>query len=148
MKSIVQPTDSLFGDVKLEWNKNFSADWNERFHKAQVFVDSECIRLMSMYTPFKTGALDRAATIGTKIGSGEIRQYTPYARYQYYGMLMVSSVTGSAWARRGEKKVLTNKALQYQQTRPKAGKMWFARMKADYKDKILEGAKAKFGGDS
>ena len=112
----------------------------------QKFIDQECIRLMAPYTPFRSGTLERTATLGTKIGSGEINQIAPYARYQYYGKLMVSSITGSAWARMGEKKVLTDKDLEYSKAaHPKAGKMWFERMKADHKEEILEGARKVAG---
>ena len=74
--------------------------------------------------------------------SGEIKQVAPYARFQYYGNVMVSRITGSAWARNGESKVITNNPLQYDTSRhPLAGKMWFERMKADKKDAILQGAR-------
>ena len=109
--------------------------------RVQKFVDSECIRLMAPYTPFLSGILEKAATLGTKIGSGEIRQITPYAKYLYYGKLMVSSITGSAWARHGEKKVLTDKDLNYNKSaHPLAGKMWFARMVSDHRSDILKDA--------
>lgn len=112
----------------------------------QKFIDQECIRLMAPYTPFRSGTLERTATLGTKIGSGEINQIAPYARYQYYGKLMVSAITGSAWARMGEKKVLTDKDLEYDKSaHPLAGKMWFERMKADHKEEILEGARKVAG---
>lgn len=38
---------------------------------------------------------------------------TPYARYLYYGVLMVDSVTGSPWARKGSTKILTDTPLHY-----------------------------------
>lgn len=109
--------------------------------KVQKFIDSECIRLMKPYTPMLNGMLVKSATLGTVIGSGEIHQNVPYARYLYYGKLMVSSITGSAYARQGEKKVLTSKDLKYNTSKnPNAGAFWFERMKADHKSKILKGA--------
>lgn len=115
--------------------------------RVQKFVDSECIRLMGPYTPMQNGVLLKSATIGTKIGSGKILQVAPYARYQYYGKLMVSGVTGSSYASKGEKKVLTNKDLVHSTTRhPQAGPYWFERMKADHKVKILKGAIKIAGG--
>ena len=114
----------------------------EPMGKVQKFIDQEVIRLMAPYTPFRMGMLEKGATLGTKIGSGEINQIAPYARFQYYGKVMVSAITGSPWASRGEKKILTDKDLQYDTSRhPLAGKMWFERMKADKKDEILEGAR-------
>lgn len=112
----------------------------------QKYIDSECIRLMAPYTPMRNGFLRRSATLGTKIGSGEINQVTPYARYQYYGKLMVSSITGSSWARRGEKKILTDRDLVHDKSKhPMAGPFWFERMKADHKEDILEGARKVAG---
>jgi len=112
----------------------------------QKFIDQEVIRLMAPYTPARNGILEKSATLGTKIGTGEINQITPYARFQYYGKVMVSSITGSPWASKGEKKILTDRDLQYDTSRhPMAGKMWFERMKADKKDEILEGARKVAG---
>ena len=125
---------------ELVWNPNFANMHNADFHKAQMFIDSECIRLMKPFTPFQTGVLEKSATLGTKIGSGIIKQNAPYARYQYYGKLMVSSLTGSAYSK-GEKKVLTDTPLNYSKAKhPQAGSMWFEKMKAANKDKILKGA--------
>lgn len=112
----------------------------------QKFIDQEAIRQMAPYTPYRQGILEKSATLGTKIGSGEINQISPGARMLYYGKLMVSAITGSAWASMGERKILTDKDLQYDTTRhPLAGKMWFERMKADKKDEILEGARKVAG---
>ena len=79
------------GRAKLEWNPGFQSKWQGKIDNAQKYVDSECIRKMAPYTPFLTGVLEKSATLGTKVGKGEIHQIAPYARYQYYGKLMVSS---------------------------------------------------------
>jgi hypothetical protein len=110
----------------------------------QKFVDQEVIRLMAPYTPRQNNILIDSATLGTRIGSGEVNQITPYARYQYHGKLMVSSITGSAWASRGEKKVLTDIDLKYNGA-PMRGPFWFERMKADKKEDILNGARKLAG---
>lgn len=112
--------------------------------RVQRFIDQECIRLMDPYTPRRQGNLIKAATLGTKIGSGIIVQAAPQARYLYYGKLMVSKETGSAFASHGESKVLANpeKDLEYYKgANPKAGKLWFERMKEDHKESILAGAR-------
>lgn len=128
--------------ITFEWNRNFRSNTNDKFQKAQKFVDSECIRLMVPYTPALNNVMYKTATEGTVIGSGRIIYTSPCARYQYYGKLMVSSVNGSSYARSGEKKVLTDKDLKYNTFRhTKAGKLWFERMKKDHKTDILKGAK-------
>ncbi|MDF2485837.1 MAG: hypothetical protein K0R46_2005 [Herbinix sp.] len=114
---------------------------NERVQK---YVDQEVIRLMDPYTPRLNGVLTKSATIGTKIGTGEIHQNVPYARYHYYGKLMVSSVTGSAWSH-GESKILTDKDMNYNGA-PMRGPYWFERMKVDKKEQILRGAQKVAGG--
>jgi hypothetical protein len=130
-------------NYKLDMKSDFELTQErglQPFGKTQKFIDQEVIRLMDPYTPNLTGTLIKTATIGTKIGSGEINQVAPYARYQYYGKLMVSSITGSAWSH-GESKVLTDKDLQHNKSKnPLAGSFWFERMKADHKEQILRGA--------
>lgn len=113
----------------------------------QKFVDSECIRGMSLYTPMLSGALEKSAIQGTVIGSGKIVYLSPYARYQYYGMLMVDSVTGSSWSPLGGKKVLTETSLQYNLSRhPLAGAKWFERWKADHLQELIAGCQKMIGG--
>lgn len=115
--------------------------------RVQMFIDSEVIRLMKPYTPSLTGVMSQDAVIqGTVIGSGKIRYNSPYARFQYYGKVMIYEPTGSTWAPRGGIKIETDKELQYNASKhPNAGKLWFERMKADKKEQILAGAKKVAG---
>ena len=126
--------------------------------KAQQVVDSECIRLMDDYTPMDTGQLKRSVRANTVIGSGELIQATPYARYLYYGKLMVDPKTGKGsfynpntgehWSRPGVSKVLTNRDLNFNQTKsPQAGPHWFERMVKDHKQEIGEAAAKTAGGE-
>ncbi len=132
--------------VTFAWNPRFRPEMREKFSRAQAYIDQACIRHMDKYTPMLTGTLKRSATVGTKIGSGKIEYASPYARYQYYGKLMVSSVTGSPYARQGEKKVLTSTDLTYNTaSHPLAGPFWFERMKADKGEAIKKGAAAIVG---
>lgn len=107
----------------------------------QKLVDSEAIRYMEPYTPMLNGALIKSATTGTVIGSGEIHQTAKYANYLHEGILYVSPTTGSAWAKKNEIKVPTDRELTYAGA-PMRGKKWFERMKADHKDDILQAAQA------
>ncbi len=134
-------------EVDLAWKNTFGRDSTMKFDTAQKFIDSECIRKMVRYTPARNLILSKSAVLGTKIGSGKIVYNSPYARYQYYGKLMVSSITGSAWAKRGEKKILTNKDLQYSTSRhPQAQRLWFEVMKKQHGAAILRGAARIAGG--
>ena len=113
--------------------------------KVQQYVDNEVLRLSSPYVPHAHGDLEESGRLATEIGSGEVNWNTPYARYQYYGKLMVGEKTGSAWARSGEKKVVTSKNLTYQGGGLRGAK-WFERMKLDHKEEIVCGAAEIAGG--
>lgn len=110
--AIKQPANSKC----LRWDSRFSTKWNNRLNRAQMFIDSEVLRLDDPLTPKKTGFLINSAKLGTKIGSGEINQIAPYAAYQYYE---------------------TSETRSYD---PNRGAQWFERMKAAHKDDILKGA--------
>lgn len=135
--------------MEIKWNKTPNQLMADRGinngGRVQKYIDSECIRLMKPYTPMLSGVLIKSATLGSTIGSGEIVQIAPYARYQYYGKLMVSSITGSAWATKGESKILTDKNLTYSKINPNAGPFWLERMKSDHKKAILNGARKLSG---
>lgn len=112
--------------ASLIWSTSFGKDKSKSFTQAQMFVDSECMRLMVKYTPERTGFLYRSVTLGSKIGSGKLVYLAPYARYQYYGV-----------SRSGRK-------LKY--AKPTARPMWFEVMKANHGASILRGAARIAGG--
>lgn len=144
---MMQPKNKKIVGATLTWSNTFGQDMTSRFSAAQKFVDSEMLRLMSPYTPFRTGVMEKSATLGTKIGSGQIVYVSPGARYQYYGKLMVSSLTGSAYAKQGESKVLTGKNLSYSKAQhPLARAKWFELVKTKHGKAVLRGAAAIVGG--
>lgn len=73
----------------------------------------------------------------------------PYARFLYFGKLMIDPVTGSSWARRGTKKVLTNKDLVFTKAiHPQAQSHWFEASKSlnlpkwiKYAQEVMDGNK-------
>ena len=104
--------------------------------KAQQFLDNEVIRTTDSYVPLDSGKLKQSAISGTKVGSGKVVYNTPYAKYQYYGKLMVGKAP----------KTLTNKDLQYHSGDSKRGSFWFERSKADNLDAWLNGVAQVIGG--
>lgn len=121
--------------AKLEWNPDFQDKWQGQYDKAQKFVDSEVLRLSDPYIPMQTGMLKKSGILGTVIGSGEVIWNAPYAKYLYYGNVMVGKAP----------KVITAKLITYHGA-PIRGAMWFERMKKDKLSVILEGAKRYAGG--
>ncbi len=151
-QQIPQPHDRRLtgpggAEITLVWDRRFGWKRSERFRKTQAFIDQEVIRLMVPYTPSRNNVLAKAAAQGTKIGSGRILVLSPYGRYQYYGVLMVSSLTGSAYAVHGEKKVITDRKLVYSTAKhPQAQALWFETVKKQHGTAILRGAAAIAGG--
>lgn len=155
---IIQPPDMNIntpnGSLKLKWNKNFGKLTTERMNKTQMFIDSECISLMAPYTPRRNGFLEESAKLGTVIGSGEIRQIAPGARYQYYGKVYGPNIpifeNGELigfFSPKGKTKHPTGADLVHDKSKhPMAGPFWFKRMVDDHKDEILEGTAKIAGG--
>ena len=112
----------------------------------QQYVDSEILRLSDPYLPMQRGRLKQGGITGTDVGSGEVVWNGPYARFLYYGKVMVGINSRSAWARKGERKVVTEKNLSYHGA-PMRGAFWFERMKKDKLDSILNGAARIAGGE-
>ena len=111
----------------------------------QKFIDSECMRYMSPYMPRRqAGELEHMMAMSTVIGSGQIDIPGPFAHYLHEGILYVSPTTGSAWAKKNEIKVPTNRELTYTGA-PMRGKKFFDRMKADHGADILQAAQELIG---
>ena len=110
------------GKAKLTWNPGFSDKWNDQYSRAQIFVDTQVLRLSDPYVPMQTGMLKQSGTLGTEIGSGEVLWIAPYAQKQYYD------------------------TADYRDYDPQRGGHWFERMKADHGTAIIAGAKRRAGG--
>ena len=113
--------------------------------RVQKYVDNEVLRRNEPYLPKDIGEYEKSGRLGTKIGSGEVVYNTIKGRFLYYGKVMVGEITGSAWAKSNEKKIVTDQDLTYQGGGLR-GAFHFERMKADHKDDILRGAADKAGG--
>jgi len=106
------------GKAELVWNTNFRQKWQRQYSAAQKFVDSEVLRLSEPFTPLLTGTLIKTGILGTDIGSGTVKWIAPYAKAQYYRKRNPGSQTG-----------------------PLRGPLWFERMKAISRQKIISGAR-------
>lgn len=77
----------------------------------------------------------------TIVDGGYIIYPGPYARYLYYGKLMVDPNTGSSYAPKDGTKVVTDKNLVFTKTvHPQAQSHWFEASKAQNIDKWLRAA--------
>ena len=91
--------------------------------RVQKFIDTECLRLCAPKVPKDTNALIESGNIHTNPGSGRLEYRTPYARRWYYMSASFSEA-------------------------PERGNYWFERMKQQYREQILAGAKRIAGGNT
>lgn len=101
--------------TEFRWNKPIPQIAKEATggRRTLLFMANEARRLMSPYVPARDMILDRNVRTYVEDGSGVVHYLSPYARYQYHGLLMVSRITGSPWAKRGESKVLLGIPLNH-----------------------------------
>lgn len=96
-------------------------------------------------------ARNNVLTNDTKVIGNLVVYPGPYARYLYYGKLMVDPETGSSWVRKGEHKVLTDRNLVFSRAvHPQAQSHWFEASKAQNLEKwvrVADKAVKKFGTD-
>ncbi len=104
--------------------------------KVQAFLDKTVAENLQKYVSRKSGVQEKSIPIASKYGSGRVIINVPYARFQAEGKVMIGVKSNSPWARRGERKVVTNRNLTYHSERLR-GKHPFERMKADKRDRIL-----------
>ena len=103
-------------------------------NKAQHAVAIQAQKDTSPYVPALTGSLDQR----TRVDENQIIYPGPYARYPYYGKLMVDPETGSSYAPKGATKVLTDKNLVFNKAmHSQAQDHWFEASKAENMDKWL-----------
>ena len=100
---------------------------------AQKFHTANVLRRIKRYMPFLSGMTYKVTVAQTDISKPYIVTDTPYAKYLFYGKVMVDPKTGAAgfmtpegWrSRKNCVKVLTGRDLQYTRTKnPNAGPRW------------------------
>ena len=127
--------------TEMRWNKPISQIAKEATggNKTLLFMAQEARRLMDPYVPARNMVLSRNVRTYVEGDHGVVHYMTPYARFQYEGFVMVSRITGSPWANRGESKVVTGRRLNYSGARhPLATSEWDKAMKAARMDDYLQ----------
>ena len=99
------------------------------------------------FVPALTGSLNTR----TRVVGNEVIYPGPYARFLYYGKVMVDPNTGSTWAPKGGTKVVTDRNLVFTKTmHPQAQAFWCEASKAQNIDKwarVAQKAVKKYGGN-
>lgn len=115
--------------------------------RAESIVGQQVIKDTAPFVPALTGSL----TIRTRLDGNKIIYPGPYARFLYYGKVMVDPQTGSTFAPKGGTKVLRNRDLVFSKAmHPQAQSHWFEASKAQNMEKwvrVADKAVKKFGKD-
>lgn len=102
--------------------------------RAQHAVAVQAQKDTSPYVPALTGSLDQR----TSVEENQIIYPGPYARFLYYGKVMVDPATGSPFAPKGGTKVVTDKDLVFNKAmHSQAQSYWFEASKAENLDKWI-----------
>jgi hypothetical protein len=122
----------------------------EKGGRVQQAIDQSVIDYCQPYTPASPDrTLEFSAQTATQVGSGQVIWDTPYAHYQYMGIvygpnipIIQDGVLMGWFSPPGRKKYPTDRQLTYDTAQnPMAGSHWFERMKADRLNDILDVAR-------
>ena len=113
---------------------------------AQAFLANEIMRTSDKYVPSDSAKILKTNASVSKDADG-IEYRAPYARYHWFGKLMVDPYTGKGsfydpktgmhWSRPKTQKVLTDRDMNYQGA-PLRGPHWVTRCWIDNKNTILK----------
>ena len=126
--------------TEVKWNKPIPTIVNGATggNRTLLFMAQEARRLMQPYVPARNMVLSRNVRTYVEGDHGVVHYLSPYARFQYEGFLMVSRLTGSPWAAKGESKVVTGIRLNHSGARhPLATSEWDKAMKTARLDDYL-----------
>lgn len=108
--------------------------------KVQKYFTQNCYKHMEKFVPKQSGIL----RTNVEIGDDYITYKSPYAHYQYHGVLYVDKKTGKGafysenygyWSRPNTTKVASNRSLNYHT--PGTGSYWDKRMWSAEKDNVI-----------
>ena len=126
---------------------NFRVDLNldrfsEQFQNAQQLLGEMVLHDCKAVMPHLTGDLQQRSRVEN--GGRRVIFPGPYGRFLYGGKVMIDPVTGSPRARKGVKKVLTDRPLRF--SNPAATDHWFDEAKARHCEYWLARVKEIAGG--
>lgn len=122
----------------------------ERGGRVQRTIDQKVIDYCQPYVPASPDrTLEFSAQASTEIGSGQVVWNTPYAHYQYMGIVygpnipvIQDGILMGWFSPPGRPKHPTDRELTYDTAQnPMAGPHWFERMKADRVNELLDEAR-------
>lgn len=148
-RRFIRPNRANLGVSGASMNIDLSR-FEAQYRRAQFALDSQVMIDMQPYMPMVTGTFINVtkAMSASLAGSGiVVAAAPPMGRFLYEGKVMVDPETNSPWARKGAKKVVTERDLQYNKNaHPKATDHWFEKAKEEHLDEWVELTKRIAGG--
>lgn len=136
--------------------KKIIREYSAKRKKAKMMLKNEIIKDCDPFVPMLNGYLKNSPLKSIKTDDDFIVYNSPYARYQYYGILMVDPITLKGaffdpdygyWSRPGVSKITTSIPLHYSKGHhPKACSRWFEKGKTVYGKSWIEAARKVYKG--
>lgn len=124
--------------------------FERQYTRAQYLLDSMIMDSMVPYMPMQTGTFINVTRGMSQAiaGSGKVvAAAPPIGRFLYEEKVMVGERTRSAWAAKGERKVVTDRPLQYSRhAHPKVSGHWFDTTKKFHGKAWIKKTKSIAGG--
>lgn len=122
--------------LKISMKDNFSSAMMKKLQQAGPgAAHAVAVQVEKDTEPF-VPALTKSLANRTQVVGGDIVYPGPYARFLYYGKLMIDPDTKSAWAPKGATKVVTGKRLDIKKdVHSQAQSHWFEASKAQNMEK-------------
>ena len=95
--------------AKISFPKTLAARVRAAGKKSMHTVAVQAMKDTRPFVPMRNGQLDAR----TYVDGNKLVYPGPYARFLYYGKVMIDPETGSAYARKGATKVVTDKNLVF-----------------------------------
>lgn len=106
--------------------------------KAELIVASHAMKDTEPYVPALTGAFTALSRVEKYNGHAAITYNGPYARFLWYGKVMVDPNTGSTWAPLHGHKVVTDRNLVFNTSmHQNAQAFWFLASQAQNQEKWI-----------
>lgn len=127
------------GFLKINVNENFTTALQKKLEQAgPVAAHAVAIQIAKDTEPF-VPALTKSLVNRTRVVENTVVYPGPYARFLYYGKVMIDPNTGSTWAPKGATKVVTGTDLNISQAvHGQAQSHWFEASKAQNLDKWVD----------
>lgn len=98
--------------------------------RTEFFMANEAKKLMDPYVPMLEGSLHTNVSVGVDSDGGFVHYRSPYASFQYYGIVMLGVSSRSPYAKYGERKETTSRKLVHNTSKhPLATSQWDGAMK-------------------